>query len=376
MALIAGRAVVCSGAEHDRYGRLLARCRAGEDDLNRRQVSGGWALAYGGYDDAEAEARAARRGLWAGTFDSPRHWRDTHAGPPAEAAPAAQATAAGWLDLVAGWLSELLGFRSPASSGTGGRQGGSAVKLFDGGRAPNPRRVRIFLAEKGSRCRWCRSTWARWGTSGEAVSSRNPLQRLPVLELDDGTILTESIAICRYFEELHPEPALFGRGALGKARVEMWQRRMEFNLLSCVAHAFRHIHPAMKEWEIPQVPEWGEANKPKAIEFLACSTASLPAGTSSPARLFDRRHHRPDRHRFHEAGAHQGPGRVRQCAALARGDLQPAECSRLTIGRRCRTGSSRPREVRACRICATTPSAGRCRMSRGRCCVPRRAPAC
>src|SRR4051812_44581875 len=118
VALIAGRPVVCSGAEHDRYGRLLARCRAGEDDLNRRQVSGGWALAYGGYDDAEAEARAARRGLWAGTFDSPRHRRDTHAGPPAEAAPAAQARAAGWLDLVAGWLSELLGFRSPASSGT------------------------------------------------------------------------------------------------------------------------------------------------------------------------------------------------------------------------------------------------------------------
>ena len=102
----------------------------------------------------------------------------------------------------------------------------------------------------------------------QAVSSRNPLQRLPVLELDDGTIITESVAICRYFEELHPEPALFGQGALGKAQVEMWQRRMEFNLLSCVAQAFRHIHPAMKEWEIPQIPEWGEANKPKAVEFL------------------------------------------------------------------------------------------------------------
>lgn len=102
----------------------------------------------------------------------------------------------------------------------------------------------------------------------ETVSSRNPLQRLPVLELDDGTIITESIAICRYFEELHPEPALFGRGALGKALVEMWQRRMELNLLAVVAAAFRHIHPAMKEWEVPQVPEWGEVNKPKAVEFL------------------------------------------------------------------------------------------------------------
>ena len=102
----------------------------------------------------------------------------------------------------------------------------------------------------------------------QPVASRNPLRRLPVLELDDGTIITESIAICRYFEELHPEPALFGKGALGKAKVEMWQRRMELNLLSSVAAAFRHIHPAMKDWEVPQIPEWGEANKPKAIEFL------------------------------------------------------------------------------------------------------------
>ena len=93
--------------------------------------------------------------------------------------------------------------------------------------------------------------------------------RLPVLELDDGTILTETVAICRYFEELQPEPALFGTGALGKAVVEMWQRRLEFNLFAAVAAAFRHIHPAMKEWEIPQIPEWGEANKPKALEFMA-----------------------------------------------------------------------------------------------------------
>jgi glutathione S-transferase len=142
------------------------------------------------------------------------------------------------------------------------------MKLFDGGRAPNPRRVRVFLAEKGITVPLVPVDMGALEHKNRAVSERNPLQRLPVLELDDGTILTESVAICRYFEELHPEPALFGRGALGKAKVEMWQRRMEFNLLSCVAQAFRHIHPAMKEWEVPQVPEWGEANKPKAVEFL------------------------------------------------------------------------------------------------------------
>lgn len=142
------------------------------------------------------------------------------------------------------------------------------MKLFDGGRAPNPRRVRVFLAEKGIEVPLVPIDMGALEHKKQAVSSRNPLQRLPVIELDDGTIITESVAICRYFEELYPEPPLFGQGALGKARVEMWQRRMELNLLSCVAQAFRHTHPAMKEWEIPQIPEWGEANKPKAVEFL------------------------------------------------------------------------------------------------------------
>ncbi|WP_378950576.1 glutathione S-transferase [Mesorhizobium sp. ANAO-SY3R2] len=143
------------------------------------------------------------------------------------------------------------------------------MKLFDGGRAPNPRRVRVFLAEKGIEVPMVPVDMGALEHKAGEVASRNPLRRLPVLELDDGTIITESVAICRYFEELHPEPALFGRGALGRALVEMWQRRIEFNLFQPVAFAFRHIHPAMREWEVPQVPEWGEVNKPKAVEFLA-----------------------------------------------------------------------------------------------------------
>ncbi|QDY99752.1 glutathione S-transferase [Nitratireductor mangrovi] len=142
------------------------------------------------------------------------------------------------------------------------------MKLFDGGRAPNPRRVRMFLAEKGIEVPLVPIDMNAMGHRGADVTVRNPLQRLPVLELDDGTILTESVAICRYFEELHPEPALFGRGAVGKAQVEMWQRRMELNFMLCVSQAFRHIHPAMKEWEVPQLPEWGEVNKPRAVQFL------------------------------------------------------------------------------------------------------------
>jgi glutathione S-transferase len=149
------------------------------------------------------------------------------------------------------------------------------MKLYDGGRAPNPRRVRIFLAEKGISVPLVPVDMGAMEHRGEEVASRNPLRRLPVLEVDDGTVLCESVAICRYFEELHPEPALFGRGPLGKAQVEMWQRRIEQNLFFPVSQAFRHIHPAMKEWEVPQVPEWGEVNKPKALDFLVLLDAEL-----------------------------------------------------------------------------------------------------
>ncbi|MBX3581037.1 MAG: glutathione S-transferase [Rhizobiaceae bacterium] len=149
------------------------------------------------------------------------------------------------------------------------------MKLFDGGRAPNPRRVRVFLAEKGISVPLVPVDMGAMEHRGKDLISRNPLARLPVLELDDGTILCESVAICRYFEELQPEPALFGNSALGKAQVEMWQRRLELNFLFPVAQAFRHIHPAMKEWEVPQVPEWGEVNKPKALDFLALMDAEL-----------------------------------------------------------------------------------------------------
>jgi glutathione S-transferase len=95
------------------------------------------------------------------------------------------------------------------------------------------------------------------------------MQRVPVLILDDGTAISETMAICRYFDETKPEPALFGTGARGKAIVEMWSRRMELNLFFPVTQAFRHLHPAMAKLEVPQVAAWGEANKPRALECLA-----------------------------------------------------------------------------------------------------------
>ena len=142
------------------------------------------------------------------------------------------------------------------------------MKLYDGGRAPNPRRVRVFLAEKGITLPLEQVDLGALAHKSPAYTAVNPLQRVPALVLDDGTILTESIAICRYFEALHPEPRLFGQGAKDEAMVEMWQRRVEFHLLVPISQVFRHAHPAMKEMEVPQVPAWAESNKPRVVEFL------------------------------------------------------------------------------------------------------------
>jgi glutathione S-transferase len=142
------------------------------------------------------------------------------------------------------------------------------MKLYDGGRAPNPRRVRIFLAEKGISVPAEQINLGALQQRSEAYTAINPMQRVPALVLDDGTVIAESIAICRYFEALHPDPPLFGAGALNSALVEMWNRRAELHLFFPVAAIFQHLHPAMKVMIDPQVPAWGEANRPHAFAFL------------------------------------------------------------------------------------------------------------
>jgi len=142
------------------------------------------------------------------------------------------------------------------------------MKLYDGGRAPNPRRVRIFLAEKGINIPTAQVDLGKLQQRSPAYTAINPMQRVPALVLDDGTVIAESIAICRYFEALQPDPPLFGRGALESALVEMWNRRAELHLLFPVASVFQHLHPAMKEMVNPQVAGWGEANKPRVFDFL------------------------------------------------------------------------------------------------------------
>lgn len=147
--------------------------------------------------------------------------------------------------------------------------------LYDAPLAPNPRRVRIFLREKG----------VAFPTRPIDLMARehmqsdyervNPLRAVPALVLDDGTVLTESVAICQYVEWLHPDPPLFGGDGREKAFVEMWQRRMEFALFLPVAFAFRHSHPKMGALEHPQFPDFAAAQRPRAVDAMRFLDAEL-----------------------------------------------------------------------------------------------------
>jgi glutathione S-transferase len=135
---------------------------------------------------------------------------------------------------------------------------------------PNARRVHVFMAEKGVECERVSVDIRGAENIGEEFLAKNPGGRVPVLELDDGTFIGESIAICRYLEGLHPEPNLFGDTPLRSAQIEMWQRRVELNLLMEVAGAFRNITGFFKDRETC-VKEWGEvcaAKAPKALTMF------------------------------------------------------------------------------------------------------------
>src|SRR6188768_1466538 len=142
------------------------------------------------------------------------------------------------------------------------------MKLYDSQTAPNPRRLRVFHAEKGVQVPIEQVDITTAANRQPEFRAKNPLGTLPVLELDDGTHLAESVAICRYFEETHPEPRLMGVDAQDKAIVEMWQRRMELELLIPVAQVFRNGHPFFAG-RIPQVAEWGEVSRKHADATMA-----------------------------------------------------------------------------------------------------------
>jgi glutathione S-transferase len=149
------------------------------------------------------------------------------------------------------------------------------MKLYDTKLAPNARRVRIFLAEKGLSVPLMPIDLMKHEHKSDSFGAMNPDRKVPVLVLDDGTVLTESVAICRYFEELHPEPALFGRGALGKARVEMWQRRLELELFFPVAETIRNSHPSFAVLESLQIADHAAKMKERVMAALARFDAEM-----------------------------------------------------------------------------------------------------
>jgi glutathione S-transferase len=140
--------------------------------------------------------------------------------------------------------------------------GGLLMKLYNAAMpAPNPRRVRIFLAEKGVSVPLVDVAIMKREHKAPEHMARNSLGQLPTLELDDGTMLSETVAICRYLENLHPEPPLFGRTGLEQAQVEMWIRRVEFQMMSPVGMFWRHAHPFTAAVVVPQYKEFGESNQ-------------------------------------------------------------------------------------------------------------------
>ena len=141
------------------------------------------------------------------------------------------------------------------------------MQLYVAPRAPNPRRVLMFLVEKGiTNINLVTVDLNSHEHKGPAYRAKSPLAKVPALELDDGRVLTETRAICTYLEGLVPEPNLMGEGFEERAFIEMADRRVEFYLLGGVANVVRHTHPGLAALEQPQFPEFGQSQVPKVRE--------------------------------------------------------------------------------------------------------------
>jgi glutathione S-transferase len=142
------------------------------------------------------------------------------------------------------------------------------MKIYGNIDKGNPRRVSIFLAEKGIEVPFQVVDLSTGEHRREPFLTKNPFSRVPVLELDDGTCISETIAICRYFESLYPQPPLFGIGALEQAVIEMWQRRVELEIFIPTSMFVRHTSPSLKSMQEVQIPAWGELCGERARDAL------------------------------------------------------------------------------------------------------------
>ncbi|MGA9720907.1 MAG: glutathione S-transferase [Candidatus Binatus sp.] len=148
------------------------------------------------------------------------------------------------------------------------------MKIYDFAFAPNPRRLRIFVAEKGLKIPVEQVDIFTGQNRTPEMLAKNPAGGLPVLELDDGSHLAESVAICRYIEGLHPEPNLMGTNSREQAEIEMWNRRVELGLFSAAGRAFQHTHELFKA-RLKQMPEYGETQREATKQQLQWLDAQI-----------------------------------------------------------------------------------------------------
>lgn len=145
------------------------------------------------------------------------------------------------------------------------------MKLYDCARAPNPRRVRWFMAEKGIEDIEIVVLSIMGGDhKSPEYRAKAGVSQMPALELDDGTVITESVAICRYLESVYPEPNMFGRDAKETAIIEMWLRRVEMMVATPIMQGVRHSHPGMAalEAQIPEVAAYNLEGAKRSLKML------------------------------------------------------------------------------------------------------------
>jgi len=148
------------------------------------------------------------------------------------------------------------------------------MRFFDCKTAPSPRRVRIFLAEKGIDIETVQIDLGAGEQFGEAYQEINPDCVVPALELDDGSCISEVVALCQYLEELHPEPALLGTSAEERARISMWNAKVEQQGLLAMADAFRNSAKGLQGRAVtglgayPQIPELAERGRARVLQFF------------------------------------------------------------------------------------------------------------
>ncbi len=160
------------------------------------------------------------------------------------------------------------------------------MKIIGTNAAPNPRRVRIFIAEMAIEIPYEEFALNIENIGSDQFASLNPMRQVPILVLDDGVRICETMAIRQHIQNIHLEPKLFGIAPFEKARVEMWSRRVELELFFAVAQAFRHFQPGMSEREVLQVAERGTPTSQRPSNGWGCSISSCAGRDHTPVTPF------------------------------------------------------------------------------------------